>query len=349
MKTKQKQRLVLGSLVLILVISTFTYLPSIADDDDEDGVDDDVEEQNKRDISVNYDNDDATIESKLTSGEIYNRFRAEMKATSEGLEFGFEFEKDTEANETEIDFDVTIPEIIEFLDINENGIYDPSIDSVASTYLINSYKTLVYNAVTIDNETVYTFNVETSDGVFSSTMFVSGEFVVVDDLLIAPSQFKFDIVITGYTFTELNSSLALMIELESEFDVEYDEDEETEDEEDGRSSDEQEIEVGYGDFTGYFSWLKIAKIDGVEQEVLASPIVTSSEDSIMYLNYPQGSEIIHDPKVGLQGLITGWSSLGSRFWVELPSLSRNELLVVSAITLFALTGLVLIFRRKRIA
>ncbi|MCE7737837.1 MAG: hypothetical protein KAU62_15640 [Candidatus Heimdallarchaeota archaeon] len=348
---KHKQRLVLGSLVLILVISSFTYLPVIAGDDDEDddGVDDDIEEENKRDISVNYDDDDAKIESKLSSDELYNRFMAEMKATSEGLEFIFEFEKDSETNETEISFKVTIPEIVEFIDENEDGIYDALVDSVESIYQINSYKTLVYAVETKNNETVHTFSIETTDGVFSSTMYVSGEFAVVNDLIIAPSQFKFDIEINNFSFTEINSSLALKIELESEFDVEYDEDETTEDEEDGRSSDEQEVEISYGDYTCFFSWLKTATIDGVGQEVLTSPLETDSEKNIIYLNYPKGDEIIHDPKVGIEGLITGWGSLGSRFWVELPGLSRNELLIVSAITLFALTGLVLVFRRKRIA
>ena len=332
MNIKQKQKLVLGSLVLILVISSFTYLPVMADDDDGDGVDDDVEEQNKRDISVNYDGDDAKIESKLDTGEVKNRFMAKMEGTSEGLKFDFEFEKDADSNQTVIKFWLVIPEIVEFLDTNTNGIYDPSVDTIASTYLISSYKTLVYSIETMNNESVHTLNIETSDGVLSTTMYVSGEFAEVNDILIAPSQFKFDIVISGFNYTEIDSLLALKIELDSEFDVEFEEDEKTEDEMNGRSSDEQEVEVGYGDFTCYFSWLKTATIDGVEQDVLASPVVTSLENSVMYLNYPQGTEIIHDPKVGIQGILNIAGDFGMIF--------------IAAVALLTIPGLALLFKRR---
>jgi hypothetical protein len=336
MKTKQKQRLLLGSLVLILVISSFTYLPVVADDDDDDGVDDDVEEENKRDISINYDGDDAKIESKVDSGDNKNRFMALMEGTSEGLKFDLEFEKVTVDNQTVIKFWLNIPEIIEFEDTNANGIYEPSVDTVASTYLINSYKTLVHTTQTIKNETVYIFSLETTDGIFNTTMYVSGGFVEVNDILIAPSQFKFDIIISGFNYTANDTLLALKIELDSEFDVEFEEDEKTEDEADGRASDEQQVEVGYGNYTAYFSWLKTATVDGVEQDVLASSVTANLEDSEMYLNYPQGTEIIHDPKIGIEGLITGWGGLGT----------VGIIVIVSAVSFFAIIGLVLVIRRK---
>jgi hypothetical protein len=349
-KIQHTKKLILGGLVVMLIFSTFLYSPVIADDDDDDGVEDDVEELNHRDISVNYDNDDAKIESKLDNDETYNRFMAEIKATSEGIEYSFEFEKESETNETEIDFDLTILELIEFLDTNDNDIYDPSVDTViGSPYEIDSYKTLVYDTIVINDETIHTFNIETSDGVFATTMYVSGDFVQLNDLLIAPSQFKFDIIINGYSFLNENSSLALKLELESEFDVEYDEEEETEDEIEGRSSDEQEVDVGYGDYTVFFSWLKTATVDGIELEVLATPVMTLVEDDIMFLNYPKGDEIIHDPKVGIEGLITGWESIISSFRVDLPLLSQNELLIVSAISFIIIVGLVMVSRRKKIA
>ena len=64
------------------------------------------------------------------------------------------------------------------------------------------------------------------------------------------------------------------------------------------------------------------------------------------MNYPRGDSIIHDPKIGVEGVLEklGWI-LGSKPLFELPNLSQNELLIVSAITFVALTSLVLVFRR----
>ena len=273
-----------------------------------------------------------------------------MIATSEGIGFSFEFEENSETSEAEIEFEVTLQDLIEFIDENENGVYDPPVDSVASTYEIDTYNSLVYATETINNQTIHEFTIETVDGIFATTMYIAGEFVLLNDFIIAPSQIKFDIIISNYVFTEVNSSLALRIVLESEFEVDYEDDDETEDEEDGRSSDEQEVEIDYGDYTGFFSWLKNATVDGIDYEVIASPLATSSEDSTLYLNYPQGNVIIHDPKVGLEGLITGWNPPNSTiFWVELPYLTQNELLIVSAVSFITIIALVMVFRRKKIA
>ncbi len=70
----------------------------------------------------------------------------------------------------------------------------------------------------------------------------------------------------------------------------------------------------------------------------------------MYLNYPRGNEIIHDPKIGISGILdlpdpTQNTGITSR--IILPNLSRNELLIVSAITLATMFCLVILFKGKR--
>ena len=355
MKSKiiHKRKLVLGGLLVFLMFSTFLYLPAQAsddeeDDEDDDGVEDDIEDKNRREISVEYDDYEAKIQSELSSNGVENSFTAEMKSTSEGLEYILEFEKEIDSNETEIEFEITLSKIIEFIDENDNGTYEPLIDTVASEYEINSYNPIEYSAEVINNNTIHIFSVETSDGIFSSTMYVSEEFAIINDTLITPTELKFDIIINNYTFTEVDSYLALKIEIESELEIDYEEDEETEDEKDGRTSDEQEIEIDYGNYTGFFSWLKTATIDDIEYAINATQIETVSEKGIMYLSYPHGNEIYHDPKVGIEGLIRGWADpTGTGFWVNLPNLSQNELLIVSAISFLVIISLVMVFRRKQ--
>ena len=93
--------------------------------------------------------------------------------------------------------------------------------------------------------------------------------------------------------------------------------------------------------------MKIASVDSIEYNINTSQIETISDVGIMYLSYPQGEEIIHDPKVGIEGLIIGWPDpTTTNFRVNLPYLTQNELLIVSAISFFVIISLVMIFRRK---
>ena len=80
MKVKQlnKQKLMLGGLLTIIVISSFLYTPVIGDsnddsDEDDDGIDDDFEDENKREIEVEYEDEEAQIESKRYIDGIENK------------------------------------------------------------------------------------------------------------------------------------------------------------------------------------------------------------------------------------------------------------------------------------
>ena len=97
-----------------------------------------------------------------------------------------------------------------------------------------------------------------------------------------------------------SSQLALYTKLESG--IEYEEEDHTEDEKEGYASDEEGVIVKHLDYAGVFTWKENALIDGVSKRVLTSTIEVDDEDENeqkMYLNYPRGSHIYHDPKVGV--------------------------------------------------
>ena len=98
----------------------------------------------------------------------------------------------------------------------------------------------------------------------------------------------------------------------------------SEDEEYGRASDEIGVLLTDTDFSGFFTWFEYAIIDGVNTTIESSPVRFDDDYKWIFLNYPRGDVIVHDPKVGVEGVLEtpGWL-LGSRFWVELPSLSKN--------------------------
>ncbi|OLS31150.1 MAG: hypothetical protein HeimAB125_16990 [Candidatus Heimdallarchaeota archaeon AB_125] len=339
MKTQTKtQKLILGGFLALLVISSFVYLPISADshddDEDDDGVDDSYEEENEREVEIEVQEKEVQIKSSLENEDGFeNEFEVNVHAEDDGLKFKLEFEEENETLETEIEFEVFLSQIIEYRDLDADGMYNESIDETVQVYQLENFNPIEYTVETVNNETVHSLFVETADEVFSATLYVSGEFADIDGIVITPTQVKIDIGIHNFNYTEDDSVLALKVKLESELEVDYEEDDETDDEIEGRSDDEYEIDVNLGEYAAFFSWIETAIIDGVEQEVKATPLEIDSEETKLYLNYPRGSEIIHDPKLGIADL--------------LPSTAGTTGLVfIAAVALLTIPGLALLFRKK---
>ena len=347
-----KKRLFIGGLLAILVFSSFLYTPVTADgDEDEDGIDDDIEDENRRDVEVEDAPYEVQISSSIYNNGIENEFQIKVSVGSDGLSLELEFEEGNETIETEIEFDVEITEILEFRDISGEGIYNLT-DDIAQVVELEDFKPIVYSTQSIENTTVHILEIETIYEIFSATVYVSDEFTNISGIIVAPTEIKIDIGIHNFNYTEPDSQLALKVELDSESEVEYEEDEETEDEENGYADDEHEIEISLNDYSGFFSWSEKVFVDGFEQEVKVTPFEEISEESIMYLNYPRGTEIIHDPKIGVQGILSGIDlpdPTETPFnWVQLINPSQVELLIVTGVSLMIVTSLVLIFRKRKV-
>ncbi|MBY9001026.1 MAG: hypothetical protein KGD64_08940 [Candidatus Heimdallarchaeota archaeon] len=353
-KRTARNKILLGGVLTILILTSFVVYPVTAnnddneDDDDDDGVHNEEEEENERDLTVEVSGTEAQIESHQDYGEIQNEISIQMKAENEGLKFELEFDNETEAMETEIEFTVEISEIIEYDDIHDDGYFNESVDTVIQRVELSDFNDIVYAVENISNNLVHHLSIETSDGVFSAGVYISSEFSLINGILLAPTEIKIDIGIHGFNFIEPDSALALKIVLESESGVDYEVDEETEDEEDGRASDEEEVDISLGDYSGFFSWIENVTADGTNYLVNATPVDTSGEENEMYLNYPRGSEIIHDPKIGIAGILQDFVTtlIEGTPWFEIPRVTQVELLIVSGAVLLVLITVVLITRKK---
>ncbi|MCK4895606.1 MAG: hypothetical protein KAS47_02285 [Candidatus Heimdallarchaeota archaeon] len=328
----------------ILVISSFLYTPVLGDsdddlndeDEDDDGISDHDEDENRRELEIEISENEVQIESSLDLGGLSNEFEVKIKTEDEGLKIKFEFEIDNETVETEIEYKLVLSEIIEFIDTSADGFYNDSIDQVVKILKLDEFKPIVYTTEIISNDTVHIISVETVDEVFSATAYVTTEFTIVNNILVAPTQLKVDFGIHNFNYTEPDSVLALKVKFESEFEVDYEHDDETEDEEYEHADNEQEVEIVAGDYIGFFSWIETAMVDGVEQIVKATPIETSEGENKMYLSYPRGTEIIHDPKVGIANILQ----------IPTSAVSLNEILIISAVAILTVTGLTVLFRKK---
>jgi hypothetical protein len=229
--------------------------------------------------------------------------------------------------------------LIECVDINDNGFLDFEIDEIIDDYAINSFQPVEYALHSIsDDSNMHYLLLNTTDGIFAAHIYFVEEFVYVDDNLISPTQVKIDIEITNFNYTDDNSQLALHTKLWSET-LDYNEREETKDEEDGLATEEKEVYVKNEKYTGIFSWKETALIDGVEMPVLTTRIPVEAEHEYiekLYINYPRGNHIYHDPKIGI------YISL-----VQAPSLLIPVIATTAIASTIGISVIAVMFMRKR--
>ncbi|MBY9019853.1 MAG: hypothetical protein KGD67_02265 [Candidatus Lokiarchaeota archaeon] len=329
--------------IIFLGILLFTSASSLvsATDDDDDGVDDDLEESHKRNVEIQFEPGEIQIESTLRNGARQDQIKLKIRNESEGLsiEFGYEYDLSTEnTTEVEIEFEVTFRKLIEFVDLNANGIFNPSVDTLIQEVLLNNFQPVVYTTSPLSGDTeLHYLIINSTDGVFTAHIYLAEEFDVVNGTFIKPTQTKIDIEITDFNYIDGSSQLALYTKLESE--IEYEEDEHTENEDDGRASEEKEVIISTTDFAGFFSWAENAMVDGISKAVLASNLQVDDDDENeqkMYLNYPRGNHIYHDPVMGVMAIVPAT--------MDIPII-----IIISIISILGISGVVLIvvLRRRR--
>jgi len=261
-------------------------------DEDDDGIEDEEEKINEREVEIEVSTYSAEIKSKRETENTENEFKIELEVPSnsdgDDIEFKLEFSSDN---------------IVEYIDTDADGMYNESVDQLVQTYLFGNFLPIVYTTDNISGNIVHILNIETSDGVFTSRIYASGEFALVNDSLITPVELKIDIGIHNFPYIEPNSALAMKVK----------------------------------DFTGFFSWLETAIVDGVEKPVKATQLEVEEGEQKLYLNYPRGNEIIHDPKIGVANLLQQvndpfgidgfllFTTMGALTLIGLLSITRSRL------------------------
>jgi len=287
------------SLVILLNINSIYVLAS---DDDSDGIDDEYESYNYRDLDLELSGSEVRIESIHREDSQKDDIRISIKIESDGLEFEVGYAEDHDSVENEIEFSVTFNKLIEFIDINSDGMFDNISDIFIREILLDDFEPFTYSQTSISEYThLHHIIANTTDGIFKAHFYICEEFYIINSELITPTQGKIDIEINDFPYFNESSQLALHVKLEAEAD--YEEEEETEDESLGYSSNENGVKSTNNAFTGFFTWKENATIDGKTERVVASPLVTNEEDQMLYLNYPRAIKIIHDPKIGIEGLL----------------------------------------------
>jgi hypothetical protein len=323
-------------------------------DEDKDGVNDEYEDINKRDVEVWIgDNviEVASIRRSESKKDIidlrvgYNEYGLSIRVSygtyvkceeedhpeeaglkTQGGECDYEIEY-------KIHFEVFFRGLIEFVDLNGNGIIDEADDFIED-YGLFSFQPIEYSLQNISNDTnLHYILLNTTDGVFAAHIYLVEEFVYVGDVLVSPTQAKIDIEISNYEYINDSSQLALITKLWSEED--YNEKEETNDEKEGYSTDEKEVAVKSSHYSGFFSWKETALIDGVDMQVKTKELETEDENfQKLFICYPRGTHIYHDPKIGI-------------FFIQAAANDLPVIITWSAISLVGVGAIIGVILRKR--
>jgi len=89
----KKTKIILIFLIGFTLLS-FKIKVTFASDDDDDSIDDDFEELNKRDITIEIEENQTQIESSLRRGEQKDEIQLKLTYESEGLGIEISFESD---------------------------------------------------------------------------------------------------------------------------------------------------------------------------------------------------------------------------------------------------------------
>jgi hypothetical protein len=315
-------------------------------DDDHDEVDDEYEHEEERKIEIEIESDKVEINSESENKDVENKFEIDVELSDYvEIKVGYSSEIETESQETEIEeesefeFSVKFKKIVEFVDLNNNSIYEgDDVDNLVQVYELDSFNPIEYTSEILpSNNTLHYIMISTTDGVFKLHLFVVEEFEIVNGTLVTPMEAKLDIEITNFNYLETESQLALYVKLESEYEYEYEE--KTHDESEGWADNEEGVKTKIKGENGFFTWEDFALVDGVEMPVNYTPISNDEiepEEDRIYFNYARGVHIYHDPKLGFAVLTTSPTN-----WLAM------SLIIGGAVAAIATIGIILVARKRR--
>jgi hypothetical protein len=337
-------------------------------DDDKDGVDDTFEDENKRDIEIWIGECVVEVASIRRSENKKDIIDLRVGYTDYGLSIRVSYgtfvthcepppEEEPPEEEPPVEdppeepvpqggdyceevieyklvFEVLFRGLIEFIDLDGDGILDEEHDEIVSDYGFHSFHPVDYSLISISDDTnLHYLLFNTTDGIFAAHIYLVEEFVYVDETLISPTEVKIDIEITGYEYEDENSQLALVTKLWAE--ETYKEREETSDEKEGYATDEKDVYVKNDRYSGFFSWKETALIDGVEMEVKTKELDFEDEHhQVLLICYPRGYHIYHDPKIGI--------------YIGIPVGGNLPIVITTgALSVVGVSGIVVLLLRKR--
>jgi len=289
-RSRRRFDLILALILSLLMVLIYPGLVSSeSSDDDMDEVDDEEEDLNSRDVDVEIEDGEVTIESIFRVGEKKDVLKTRVR-TDGDLRFEVTFKESENDSETIADLDLRFEELLEYEDLDKDGLFDPEVDDFIASI---EFEDLIYDPIeldlreTIDGEVERIIRITTTDGMFGLVLHAVGDFARLESGLLAPTEVKFDILINDFPFEEDNTALALLFEVSSNQGTG-----------EGLEEEDREILQMPGEIPSFLSWSTEVTVDGAARSIGSSVTTEPGEDHTdVIFSYPRGTTIIHEDVV----------------------------------------------------
>ncbi len=115
-------RLLPLALVFMLLAGPFIGIVT-AEDGDDDGIDDTIEDLQKRELEIENSTNEARVKSTFQNASIENEISIRI-ITDNGIKLKLEYGTEINGTEQEVELSISFRDLIEYYDTNENGIFD---------------------------------------------------------------------------------------------------------------------------------------------------------------------------------------------------------------------------------
>ena len=189
-----------------------------------------------------------------------------------------------------LDFHIKYDSLIEFIDVDSNGFFDPATDTVVGKLLLNNMLRVGFG-FGIEGEPVYYSSYSTIDGVFKVDFYTAREHVLLGRQigLLSPFELKSYIAFTEYTPITGGTELALNLSLSSSHELMF-------------SGTTSSAISSTGNYKVEYQWYEWANIGcqeiKVNTTVPSSPVPTNTGS--IYINFGGVINGTYDPKLHWQ-------------------------------------------------
>ncbi|MFW9879308.1 MAG: hypothetical protein ACFFG0_40030 [Candidatus Thorarchaeota archaeon] len=287
--------------ILFSFISEFTMGFS---DIDEDGIDDNFEALNKRDIDIIIAANEITVESTRITEKQKDLVMANVVYNTNGISFQIGYKSNLEEDFALL-FNISFNELIEFVDMDMDGIYNPEIDQNIQNFSLSDFSLVLYENSTYPSGSVlHHIRLQTENETVTIDMYYAEEFILLENSLLLPTQTKIDIRIANFTYLNSSSQIALYSSLHSETFFVGQQD--TEDEKNSYAENEEGVITTVEGYNGFLTWKSNITVDDISKRIQISEIMSdiyNENSQKIYFNYPRGALIEHNYKIGVEGLL----------------------------------------------
>lgn len=313
---RNKIKVLLAAILSIACLSTALLANgqaiSVFADSDDDGIEDEVELRNSRVLEVEDELNSSSrlkIESHLEHSTLYGENNDSMEIkfdNSTGLKIEVSYNQNTAVNASfEIEFGIEFDSLINYTDDNADGRYDTTNDTEVDFTLLDSF-TISYSAITIGGASGYKIVASATNLNFTVIGYILQDYTLVNGSIVTPTEVMIDIIIGDLVGTnDYALKLALHTSSDDGSGSEYEYEAQTEDESHGHVSGEDGLQTSNSStgLNGAFTWNQTALVDDSPHQVnMTLEDDGGLDDTSVYLCYEHGSEIVHDPKILVEGI-----------------------------------------------